>query len=167
MTVVRVKIYGVENVVKNITSIRRSFKGAEFEKAMGRAARIVQQAAVKNAPSDTGMLKRSIKDEVYRAGGGKVVGIIGSDLKYSPFLEYPCRPHWPPPGALAGWASRHGWREFDIRYRISLIGTSTTAIPITGSMGFYYLHRALDQNEDKIVNLIGAFVAKTVHRYSR
>ena len=166
MTVVRVKVYGVKNVIKNITSIRRNFKGVPFEKSMDQAARIVQRAAAKNAPVDTGMLKKSIKDEVYRAGGGKVVGAIGSNLKYSPFLEYPCRPHWPPRGALAGWAQRHNWNEYAIRYIISLVGTSSTAQPITGSMGFYYLHRAIEQNEGKIVSLIGNFVAKTVHRYS-
>jgi len=166
MTVVRVKVYGVKNVIKNITSIRRSFRGLPFEKAMGQAAKIVQRAAVKNAPVDTGMLRKSIQDETYRAGGGKVVGVIGSNLSYSPFLEYPCRPHWPPRGALAGWAQRHGWSEYAIRYIISLVGTSSTAQPITGSMGFYYLHRALEQNEGKVVSLIGNFIAKTVHRYS-
>jgi len=162
--VVRVEVHGTKNVIRKIQYISRAIRGVPFERSMGKAARIVGKSARKNAPVDTGRLKRSIQEEVYRAGGGKVIGEIGSQLRYSPFLEYPCRPHWPPAGALAGWAQRHGWREFDIRMMISLQGTSVTAIPITGSKGFYYLKRAVDDNEDKIVGLIGNFVSRTVNR---
>lgn len=162
--VVTVHITGTNKVSSSIRGIRKDIKGRPFERNMKRATRIVKDSAHKEVPVDKGALKASIADEVYRAGGGKVVGVIGSNVHYSPFVEYGARAHWPPPGALLGWANRHGWSEYDIRYHIATLGTSTSAIPITGTQGFFYLHRALEKNEERIVSLIGKFVSRTINR---
>jgi hypothetical protein len=37
---------------------------------------------------------------------------VVSSSRYAGPVQTGSRPHWPPPGALAGWAARHGIPEF-------------------------------------------------------
>lgn len=43
--------------------------------------------------------------------------------RYAIFVEEDTRPHWPPPGALSGWADRHGIPEFLVARKIAQEGT--------------------------------------------
>ena len=58
----------------------------------------------KETPVDTGRLRASIthKVEPFRA-------IVGTNLAYSPHVEFGTRSHWPPLAALQPWARRHGF----------------------------------------------------------
>lgn len=71
---------------------------------------------------DRGTLRQSIAAFVQYVVGG-VRGMVGSNLTYAPHVEFGTRPHWPPKGALALWAKRHGVNEEAMRYAISLKGT--------------------------------------------
>lgn len=48
---------------------------------------------------------------------------IGPNVFWGPFIEFGTRPHWPPVGALAGWAHRHGTSDYAVRRKIGMFGT--------------------------------------------
>lgn len=156
------RLVGHLRLIRRLKYISSAFSGPPLQKKMKEVAKIVQQSAVGYAPVDTGRLKRSIRDKVIRSGP-KVIGSVATDVEYAPFMEYPTSPHWPPPGALEGWATRHGWNEYDIRFYISVYGTSAHAMRIVGRRGFYYMDRAVRKNEDEIIKRIGAFVVRTIN----
>ena len=54
-----------------------------IEKAVGKAAALVEKEAKKKAPKDTGALRRSIASKV-EADGNEVDGIIFTPLEYAP-----------------------------------------------------------------------------------
>jgi hypothetical protein len=52
-----------------------------------------------------------------------IVKPSGEADRYDLFVEEDTRPHWPPSGALQGWADRHGIPEFLVRRAIATRGT--------------------------------------------
>ena len=118
------------------------------------ASLMVQADAKRFAPVDTGRLRSSINSEVRREGH-ETVGAVGSNVKYAVFVEKGTRPHWPPPGALATWARRHGFTsEYLVRRSIGTFGTSKMALRTVGTKGFRYLERAFEKNKSKIIKRI-------------
>lgn len=84
----------------------------------------------------------------------------GTSLKYAPFVELDCRPHWPPwgPGSeLARWAHRHHIPVFLVARAISKRGTKAKhmegASKVPGGP-FEYVVENLDLSdlEDGIAN---------------
>lgn len=73
------------------------------------------------APFDRGGLRSGIRFR-FTGTGGEVVSLA----KHSIFVHEDTRPHWPPPGALAGWAKRHGIPEFLVARKIAQEGTEGT-----------------------------------------
>lgn len=69
-----------------------------------KSGRTVEGAAKENVVVDTGRLRSSIttKVETDRA-------IVGSNVKYAPYVEFGTRPHFPPLSAMQPWARRHGF----------------------------------------------------------
>ena len=88
-----------------------SWFGAQTAIALNRAA-----------PKDQGGLGKSHEFRWTRTGGGQVI----STKKYAGWVDQGTRPHWPPPGALAGWAKRHGIPEFLVQRAIARKGTKAT-----------------------------------------
>ena len=84
----------------------------------GETARAVNQAA----PKDLGGLSKSHEFRWTLSAGGQVI----STKRYAGWVDQGTRPHWPPPGALAGWASRHGIPEFLVQRAIARHGTKPT-----------------------------------------
>ena len=74
------------------------------------------------APQDTTGLSKSHEFRWTRTGGGQVI----STKRYAGWVDQGTRPHWPPPGALAGWAKRHGIPEFLVQRKIAEKGTPAT-----------------------------------------
>ena len=155
---------GIEEVTQYIARVGKDIKGKGSLRAMQRATELVYRTARKYAPVHLGTLKASINQRVEMAPSNKFIGFVGSDLPRAPFSEYPTRPHWPPVGALSVWANDHGSTDYSVRRSISIYGTSRRAIPITGTRGFFFLRRAVQDNEKKIVRLIGDFVYTTINR---
>ncbi len=60
--------------------------GEKVELGMNRACTVVQDDAKRHCPVDTGRLQGSISHEVTREGND-VVGIVGTDVEYAPFVE--------------------------------------------------------------------------------
>lgn len=154
MTEIDVEIRGLKEVQARMEQVVRDLRGEPYLNGMRRATLIVQRDAKINAPVDTGRLRASITPEV-RTRGKTVRGVVGSNVQYAPFVELGTRPHWPPPGALATWARRHGIEnEFLVRRAIGLRGTKAVK----------FLERAFTENADRIVRIIGHTVAKIVRK---
>lgn len=83
----------------------------------------VESRAKQLCPVDQGQLRASISTQLEVERGSLQV-VVGSSLKYAIFVHEGTRPHWPPKGALAGWARRHGMAsEFPVRRAIARRGT--------------------------------------------
>ncbi len=52
-----------------------------------KACLMIEAAAKKNCPVDDGQLRQSIESEV-KEENGKLVGYIGSNVEYAPYVEY-------------------------------------------------------------------------------
>lgn len=141
MAVVSMK--GYEETLEYMNHLEGAMHGTPMLRAMQRAAMLVMRDARVRVQVDTGRLRSSITPEV-RTNGREVIGVIGSNVKYAPYVETGTRPHWPPKGALAVWARRHGMSEGAIRY---IIGTR-------GTRPHPYLVPAVEQNADKVVRIL-------------
>lgn len=77
------------------------------------------------APVDTGRLRASIAHEAAWSGDS-LIGAWGTNIAphYAPDVEYGTKAHFPPPGALARWAARHGFKSgFAVARAIAKHGT--------------------------------------------
>jgi len=148
---IKAEITNYKEVQARMTAIVKGLRGEPLLNGMRRSVLIVQREAKIEAPVDTGRLRASIVPEVTRRGN-TVVGIVGSNVEYAPYMELGTRPHWPPPGALEVWARRHHMSEFAIRRKIAMYGTE----------GRHYLRGAFEKSREQIVQLIGKVVASVI-----
>jgi len=102
---------------------------------------------------DTGLLRASITPEV-RVSWNTVVGIVGSNRAYAPFVHEGTPPHWPPPGALERWARRHHMSEFVIRRAIATHGTRARP----------FLTDPLEEHADEIADILEKGVGKVANK---
>ena len=152
MTDTKIEIRGLEEAQAKAEQVARDLRGPPFLQGMRDATLIVQRAAKINAPVDTGRLRASIMPEVRR--GPTVQGIVGSNVKYAPYMELGTKPHFPPLQALATWARRHGMTAWNVAISIARKGTKARR----------YLQKAVEDNSDKIVNLLDKVVARIVSK---
>jgi len=145
------EITNYKEVQGKMTGIVKGLRGEPLLNGMRQSVLLVQREAKIQAPVDTGRLRASIVPEVTRRGT-TVVGIVGSNVEYAPYVELGTRPHWPPVGALEVWARRHGMSEFAIRRKIAMYGTE----------GRHYLQGAFDKSREQIAALIGRVVANVI-----
>jgi hypothetical protein len=93
--------------------------------AVAESAINIHRNVVRSAPVDTGILRGSYKWE-FEPGSNRLTGVVYSDSKYAPYVEFGTRPHWPPIAPLEDWARRHGMPPgsgFLIARAISIRGT--------------------------------------------
>lgn len=64
--------------------------GGDVGKALQQAVTRVDRAAKMNCPVDTGRLRSSITNRVGVEGGG-LVGIVGTNVEYAPYVEFGTR----------------------------------------------------------------------------
>lgn len=113
---ITVTIHGLDNLRGKLKSSRADGPAARF---LDRGAIFIQGAARRHVKVDTGRTRNSISVESPSTRTRR----IGPNTDWAEHLETGTRPHWPPPGALAGWAQRHGVAEYAIRRKIGLYGT--------------------------------------------
>ena len=147
MTTIDVEIKGLEETQRATEKIVRDLRGEPFLNGMRKATLLVQRSAKKKAPVDTGRLRASITPEV-RAHGNDVWGVVGSNVKYAPFQELGTKPHFVSAANIGKWAERHGF--------------GYTGIKVTGTP-HPFLQPAIEENEQKIVNILGDTVAKIIY----
>ena len=148
---IKAEITNYKEVQARMTGIVKGLRGEPLLNGMRQSVLIVQREAKIEAPVDTGRLRASIVPEVTRRGN-TVVGIVGSNVEYAPYVEFGTRPHWPPPGALEVWARRHGMSEFAIRRKIAMYGTE----------GKRYLQGSFEKCREQVAQLIGKVVASVI-----
>lgn len=114
-----IRVIGIDGLDKAIAKLTPERANGPIGRFLDRGAIYIQSRARENAPVDRNTLRNSI--------GVKPVSPrmreIGPNMEYARYVEEGTRPHWPPPGALAGWAKRHGMEEDTIRYIIGMYGT--------------------------------------------
>lgn len=147
------KVKGLKETKAKMEQVTRDLTGDEMLAGMRRATLMVQRDAKALAPVDTGLLRASILPDVV-VQGKTVRGIVGSKVSYAPYQELGTRPHWPPVAALQVWAARHGMSAYVV----------ARAIAFRGIKARRFLQKGFEENETKIVALIGDVVAKIVSK---
>lgn len=135
-----IDVKGLKETLESLQKTARQVSGPGQKAAMRRATLIVARAAKRNAPVDTGRLRSSITPSV-QSGRSTVEGVVGSNVKYAPFMELGTGRHWPPLEALQPWARRHGMTAFQVAFSIAKKGLKARK----------YLQNALYDNYGRIV----------------
>jgi len=150
---VSVDIQGVLETQAEMERIIRDLRGDRFLNALRDCTLWVQTDAKINAPVDSGRLRASITPDV-RTDGDTVMGVVGSNVTYAPYVETGTRPHWPPVGALETWARRHGTTAFVV----------ARAIARRGTRAHRYMQRAAESNTGRIQTHLDSAVGEIVER---
>lgn len=112
---------------------------SRFTQAMKKACLVVEAAARKNAPKDTGALRRSIesKTEVY---GNEVKGIVFTNLEYAPYVEF----------GYGIEAEKDGRKDVPWRYQDDDGNWHTTS----GHKPQPFMRPAMNENRQKVKNIL-------------
>lgn len=141
-----------------INDIADDLQGEQFRRDMLRATLIVLRDAKKNAPVDTGRLRSGLNSSVERVSfiGRGVSGVIGveNSVEYAAAMELgTTHTKMPPVAALEGWARRHGANPYVVARAILRAG---------GLKPRHYLKNALEDNETRIVSILGTSVSTII-----
>jgi hypothetical protein len=144
-----------------MAQIAADIRGDTFKGAMAKATLLVQRDARKNAPVDRGTLRASIMPEVVQTTT-EVQGIVGSNLRYAPYMELGTRPFHPPWTPIFEWARRK--LKGDMKGAGALASAVIRGIAARGIVAKKFLQRALDDNAEKIYDLLNKTVRMIVEK---
>ncbi len=147
-----IEVKGLDIALKGIEKVDKALSGPEMLSVMRRATLVVTGDAKRLTPVDTGRLRASITPSVAQMGD-MVEGVVGSNVKYAPWVELGTKPHWPPIAALEVWARRHGTEAFLV----------ARAIAKRGTKAHKFLEQAMLQNRERILQMFDAAVQKLVN----
>lgn len=142
------RIRGLLETQRNLEKVAADLDGEPMVRVMRDATLIIAADAKRNVPVDTGRLKSSIHPEIRR--DRVLQGVVGSVVKYAPYVETGTRPHMPPPAALQTWARRHGANAWAV----------ALAIRARGTKAHRYLQRAVEANRARIFRMFDAAVGR-------
>ena len=137
------EVHGDIEAMQEMDRIITELHGEKMLQGMRDATLWITRDAKTLAPVDTGRLRASITPDV-QLEADAVLGVVGSNVLYAPYMELGTRPHWPPRGALAVWAERHGIPEFLVMRAIAMRGTKA----------YKFLQGAFEQNKDRIERIL-------------
>lgn len=115
------RVTGFEPLYRRYTSAPQIIM-QNLSPAVTRIVIFGEKLAKQLVAKDTRNLARSITHRV-ESGVGRVRGVWGTSVFYGPYVEKGTRPHFPPPGALAGWARRHDTDPWAVAKGIAKNGT--------------------------------------------
>lgn len=156
----KLEIKGMKEFQRYCENVVKDMQGAPMLDGLRKATLIVQRDAKILSPVDTGRLRASITPEI-RQIGKETQGIIGSNVVYAPYMELGTgvyaggKPYFPPPEALATWAKRHGSTGYLVALAIFKAG---------GLKPRKFFQRAIDQNYERIMALIGQAVEDIIKK---
>ena len=110
-----------------------------MENALQRCCAIVEADAKTKAPKDTGALRNSIKSKV-ESSSGEMAGIVYTPLEYAPYVEFG-----------TGLFAENGGRADSWKYQDDKGNWHKT----NGQKPHPFLRPALDENKDKIIEILG------------
>lgn len=148
-----IEVKGLIETQRNLERAVADIHGEPMLDAMRDSTLMVQRDARILAPVDTGRLRASITPSV-KSSGNNVIGVVGSNVEYAPFMELGVRAHWPPIRALEVWSRRHGANAFLV----------ARAIARRGLKARRYLQRAFSRNKDRIVSRFDKAIEEIVRR---
>lgn len=146
-----VTVKGLVETRAEMHRVATSLVGKPMMDGIHAASLMVLRDAKINVPVDTGQLKSSLIADV-KVQSNVVMGVVGSNKSYAPYVELGTKPHFPPLAALEVWAKRHGTTAVAVAKGIAAHGTKPKR----------YLQNAFDSNLDAIKKLIGDVVSKIV-----
>jgi HK97 gp10 family phage protein len=145
------EIQGLKETQSALEKATAALTGPPMLAGMRRATLLVQGSAKRKSPVDTGRLRASITPEVQTRADG-VVGIVGSNVKYAPFVELGTRRHFVPGRYIGGWAQRHGMfkgaKSVSINFGIMVSGKAQP-----------FLQPAFEENAERIFQALGQAVS--------
>jgi hypothetical protein len=142
-----------------------------IERGLDRATALLERAVIANAlapfgakaGATLGELARSVRREIVHEDERSVGRVfLGSPAdQYGIFVEVGTRPHFPPPAALEGWVRRRldVTNDRQAREIAFLIGRK---IARTGTPGRFLFQRALEDNVDRIVEILEEEIANAL-----
>lgn len=133
---ITVTIHGLDQLRGKLNSSRSDIPVRRF---LDRGAIGIQGEGRRRAPVDTGRLRNSISVE----SPTNRMRRIGPNVEYGPYVEFGTRPHYPPKGALSGWAQRHGMTDQQARQSIGRKGTKAQPYMAPAAEGSVPLIRSL------------------------
>ena len=131
-----IKFEGLDKIIDKIEDFDDV---REMTSAMQDACNLVEGAAKDKAPKKTGALRRSIKSKV-EVTGNSIDGIVFTPLEYAPYVEYGT-------GLFAenGNGRKTPWVYMDDKGNYHYT---------RGQHPQPYMRPALEENKDKIINII-------------
>ena len=161
MANVGIDIKGLRETQAKMEQVARDIQGVPIVSAVAKATLLIERAAKHNAPVDRGALRASITPDVI-VTSNRVLGIVGSNLKYAPYQELGTRPHWIPWEPIYAWARRK--MKGNVKAAGALAATARKAIHIRGNVALHFLQNALESNIDRIRQLIDRAVSEVVNK---
>ena len=131
-----IKFEGLDKIIDKIEDFDDV---REMTSAMQQACNIVEGAAKDKAPKDTGALRRSITSKV-EVTGNSIEGIVFTPLEYAPYVEY----------GTGMFAENGNGRQTPCVYMDDKGNYHYTR----GQHPQPYMRPALEENKDKIINII-------------
>jgi HK97 gp10 family phage protein len=152
-------IKGLKETQHNLEQAVKDLEGPPMLNGMRDATLLVSRDAKINAPVDTGRLRASITPEVRRGAGmdNVVIGVVGSNVTYAPYMELGTQAHFPPVAALETWARRHGLTALVVARAIGRRGLAARR----------FLQRAFEDNRDRIKNILERAVKSITDKANR
>lgn len=164
----RAEVRGMRELQRASIRIVREMQGPKMVLAMGKATLLVVRTARQYSKIDTGRYRASITPEVV-VRDETVLGIVGTNVAYAPFVVFDTKPHFPPLGPILEWVKRQkiagrysvrtrrrvGKRSVREREDLRVAWAIARKISRVGTKGDYSLPRAVVDNEAKIVRLVG------------
>ena len=130
------KMVGFEQLTKKLSG---NLTKSPIQDGIKKLTLFIEREAKKGTPVDTGALRASINSKY-----GEFIGIVGTQQKYAPFVEYGTKPHWAPFRAFEGWAGRHGISEAAVWWSVGIKGTKA----------HHMFQKAMDKANDRIGDFI-------------
>lgn len=159
---IETEVTGLMETQRKLEQVVADLHGSPMLNAMRDSTLMVQATAKEEAPVDTGLMRASITPEVRSEPTGDVVGVVGSNVKYTPYQELGTgtfvgkSAHMPPPSALDVWARRHGMSSgFVVARAIFRAG---------GIRPKRFLQIGFEKNKDRIQAKIEGAVAEIVKK---
>ena len=131
-----IKLEGLNEVLSKLDDLKDK---ESYIQALEKGCLLVERSAKQKAPKGNGDLRRSITSKV-EDRGEELVGVVFTPLEYAPYVEY----------GTGLFAEEGGRQDVPWNYKDDEGNWHTTS----GMKPSPYMRPALNENRDKIVNLL-------------
>ena len=156
---IQIEIRNLQEVQRAMEAKAQQLSGTPMMNALRDCALMVEYDAKVNAPVNTGRLRASITPEV-RVEGEIVMGVVGSNVEYAPYMELGTRPHFPPPEALERWVYLKGLATAEEAPHVAFL--IARAIGKRGLEARRFLQGAVEKNENRMIDRIERAVEEII-----